>query len=144
MSAPPPSAPTKHLERVMDDAAREFYRRTGKGELATTRCPRCHRTGFPPRLRCPGCRAEQDWVELPLHGVLEAFTTQETALRYGAPAVLALARLVDDVVVPGIAEAPYEQLRLGQGIEIELRPEPALGIGLLHFHPSPATGGGRR
>ena len=131
----PAPAMTKYLERVLDAAAREFYRRLSEdGELATTRCPRCERTMFPPRLRCPACGGEPGWVPLPRRGTLEAFTTQEAALRFPAPAVLALAR-IGEVVVPGIARAPYDELRIGEEIEVELRPEPDIGLTLLAFHP---------
>ena len=134
MSAgPPPPAAAKHLERVMDATAREFYRRLHEdGELATTRCAACERATFPPRPRCPRCGGETTWMPLPRTGTLEAFTTQETALRFAAPAVLALARM-DDVVVPGIAESGYEELRIGDEVAVELREQPELGMTLVHY-----------
>ena len=129
-------SPTKHLFREMDAAAREFQRRlTEEGRLATTRCQSCERTCFPPRELCPACGGAQTWVELPTSGRLYAFTTQDTALRFRAPAVLALVEL-GEVVVPGIAEAPYDELRIGEEVEVELRPEPETGLTLLGFRPS--------
>ena len=128
----------------MDDAAREFYRRLSEeGRLATTRCEPCTRTSFPPRARCPACGASQTWVELPRHGRLYAFTTQETAIRLGAPAVLALIEL-GDVVVPGIAHAVYDQLKIGQAGEVELHPEPETGLTLLEFRPTASGAPGTR
>jgi uncharacterized OB-fold protein len=127
-------APIKYLEREFDDVAREFYRRLAAGELATTRCEACACTSFPPRARCPACGASQDWVELPRVGRLHAFTTQEMSLRFRAPAVLALAE-VGEVVLPGIAEAPYEELSIGQEVRVEPRPEPETGLTLLAFVP---------
>ena len=127
-------APIKYLEREFDEAGREFYRRLAAGELATTRCEACERTSFPPRARCPTCGAAQTWVELPRSGRLYAFTTQEMSLRFRAPAVLALAE-VGDVVLPGIAEAPYEELSIGQEVQVEPRPEPETGLTLLAFVP---------
>jgi hypothetical protein len=41
------------------------------------------------------------------------------------------------VVVPGIVEAPYGQLRVGHPIEVQLRPEPETGLTLLRFIPQP-------
>jgi uncharacterized OB-fold protein len=121
----------------MDSATAEFYRRLGDGDLATTRCDRCARASFPPRVRCPACGERQRWVALPRRGLVHAFTTQETALRFRAPAVLALVEL-GDVVLPGIAEAPYEALRIGQEVSVELRPEPDTGLSLLAFVPQGA------
>ena len=123
----------KHLAREMDSTAREFHRLLAEeGRLATTRCEGCERTSFPPRERCPDCGAAQEWVDLPLQGRLHAFTTQETALRFRAPAVLALCEL-GDAVVPGIVEAPYEELRIGQEVEVELRQEPETELTVLFF-----------
>jgi uncharacterized OB-fold protein len=134
-AAAPMASPAKYVHREMDDAARQFYRRLAEdGQLATTRCEACRRTSFPPRQRCPRCGAEQSWVELPRRGRLHAFTTQETALRFRGPAVLALAE-VGDVVLPGIADGPYEQLGIGQEVGVELRAEPETGLTLLAFVP---------
>src|SRR4051794_5393848 len=115
----------------MDATAREFYGRLADGRPpATTRCPGCEETRFPPLARCPRCGGEVEWVELPRHGSLYAFTTQEAAVRFSAPAVLALVQL-GDVVVPAIAGAPYEDLEIGDEVEVEAMPEPELGLTLL-------------
>jgi uncharacterized OB-fold protein len=127
-----PPAPDKYLRREMDAATAEFYRRLSQGELSTTRCDGCRRATFPPHDRCPVCGQAQSWFELPRRGRLHAFTTQETALRFRAPSVLALVEL-GEVVVPGIAEAPYPELRIGQEVRVELRPEPDTGLTLLAF-----------
>ncbi|PWU24701.1 MAG: hypothetical protein C5B48_05010 [Candidatus Rokuibacteriota bacterium] len=129
---PEPSA-AKHLLREMDAAAREFYRRLSlDGRLATTRCRRCARTSFPPRTACSTCGDPLTWIELPRRGRLYAFTSQETALRFRAPAVLALAEL-GDVVVPGIAAAAHSELRIGQTVWVHALPEPETGLTLLSF-----------
>jgi uncharacterized OB-fold protein len=125
-------AARKHLDRLLEGVAAEFYARLELGELASTRC--CGQTTFPPRLRCTRCGAATEWVELPRSGRLEAFTTQESSLRFAAPAVLTLARL-GEVVLPGIAEGPYEQLRLGQEVQVDLRRAPDIGLTLVWFEP---------
>ena len=120
-------APGKHLDRDRDAMAREFYRRLENGTAATTRCRECGTTRFPPRERCATCDAETEWVDLPREGTLHAFTTQERALRFGAPAVLALVAL-GDVVVPGILDGPIEELAIGD--EVALKPERVDELGL--------------
>lgn len=129
-----PPAPSKYLLREMSPAADEFYRRLAGGQLCTTCCESCGGTNFPPRERCPSCGAAETWVELPMEGRLHAFTTQETALRFAAPAVLALAEL-GDAVVPGIMNAPYAELRVGQAITARPFSEPVSGLTLLEFVP---------
>lgn len=129
-TSPPPAA--KHLAREMGDVAREFYRRLEDGQLATTRCERCGRTSFPPVARCPRCGEAPAWVELPRRGRLYAFTTQETALRFRAPAVLALAE-VGEVTVPGIADGEYGEFAIGDEVLVEQTPEPETGLTVLTF-----------
>ena len=127
----PPPSPGKYVERALDDAAREYYRRLAEsGTPATTRCPACEQTSFPPRLRCPACGGEVEWVELPKRGTLYAFTTQETAVRHAAPALLALVQL-GDVVVPAISGAAYEDSQIGDEVDVEPMPEPDIGLTLL-------------
>ena len=129
-----PPSPSKYLLGEMSPAADEFYRRLADGQLCTTRCQSCGGTSFPPRERCPTCGAGEAWIELPMEGRLHAFTTQETALRFAAPAVLALAEL-GQAVVPGIMNAPYAELRVGQSITARPFSEPESGLTLLEFLP---------
>lgn len=140
MSGIPNPPAVKYLEREIDDLAHEFYRRLEQGELATTRCEGCRETSFPPRSRCPSCGGSAHWVTLPGQGRLHAFTTQERALRFTAPSVLALAEF-GDAVVPGIVEERYETLSIGQPVEVDRRPEPETGLTLLRFVPvAPGNG----
>jgi uncharacterized OB-fold protein len=117
----------------MHPTAREYYRRLAQDAPATTRCPSCAGpAAFPPRARCGECAGPTEWVALPRRGRLEAFTTQETALRFGAPVALALARL-GEAVVPGVIDAGCGELHVGDEVEVDLRPEPALGLTLVHY-----------
>lgn len=121
-----------YLLRDIEPVAREFYRRLGEGKLMSTRCRSCRETSFPPRLVCPNCREEQGWVELETHGTLQAFTTQESALRFSSPTVLALAAF-GPVVLPGIVEDPIGSLSIGQAIRAEPFREPETELTLLMF-----------
>jgi uncharacterized OB-fold protein len=126
-----------YLQRELHPAAREFYRRLSEdSRIATTRCERCGLTSFPPLERCPRCGELPEWVELPRTGRLYAFTTQETALRFAAPAVLALVEL-GEVTVPAIARQPYAELRIGQEVSVELFREPETGLTLARARPEP-------
>ena len=46
--------------------------------------------------------------------------------------MLALVKL-GDAVVPGIAGGPYDELRIGDEVEVELRPNDEVGLTLVHF-----------
>ena len=71
---------------------------------------------------------------MPGEGWLYAFTTQETALRFSAPTVLALAEL-GPATLPGIVRAPYADLRLGQAVSVRPFAERDTGLTLLEFVP---------
>jgi uncharacterized OB-fold protein len=61
---------------------------------------------------------------------VSAFGPERLAVRFRAPAVLALVEL-GEVVVPGIAEADYGELAIGQAVRVEPRDEPETGMTLL-------------
>jgi uncharacterized OB-fold protein len=133
-----PPAPGKYLARELHPAAHEFYERLARdGRPSTTRCTGCDATTFPPRERCPSCGSAQEWVALPGEGRLYAFTTQEAALRFRSPAVLALAE-VGGGLLPGIMEAPYESLRIGGRVQVGTRPEPDTGLTVIEFEADAA------
>ena len=135
-----PIAPGKHLDRDRDAMAREFYARLENGTAATTRCAACGTTRFPPRARCAKCDAETEWVDLPRTGRLHAFTTQERALRFGAPELLVLVEL-GDVVVPGIMDGPIEDRAIGDEVELVAERVEDLGLSVCRFRPAgPAAG----
>ena len=129
-----PPEPRKHLDRERDSTAEEFYRRLADGRLATTRCPVCDIIRFPPRARCGGCGSRMSWDDLPSRGRLHAFPTQETSLRFGAPAGLALAD-VGPVVVPGFMRASFETLEIGQEVTVTADHVAELGLHVCRFDP---------
>jgi len=127
--------PAKHLRRLGDPVANEYHQLLeATGRAWTTRCAACDETRFPPVSCCPHCGAETDWTELAARGRLHAFTTQESALRFQAPAVLALVEL-GPVILPAITEATIDDLAIGQEVDVEVRPEPETGVPVLAFHP---------
>ena len=135
MSTPSGPGPAKQLRRLGDPTAQEYHRRLSRaGRPSATRCARCERTSFPPLAACPLCGKPTEWVELPPRGRLHAFTTQETAVRFRAPTVLALAE-VGDVVLPGIVEEPIDTLSIGQEVELGTRQVPETGLPVLVFRP---------
>ncbi len=126
-------APGKYVTRDLHAATREFYDRLARdGRPSATRCATCELTTFPPRERCPRCGAVQEWVALPQEGTLHAFTTQEGALRFRAPVVLALVE-VGGVVLPGVMDGPYESLRIGDPVRVGAKAEPDTGLTVIEF-----------
>jgi uncharacterized OB-fold protein len=127
-----PDPALKYVLRDMGAPAREFYERLETGELATTFCSSCVRHVFPPRNRCPGCAEALGWRALSGEGKVYAFTQQERGLRFTAPDVVGIAELEEGVRVFGVFEAEYEELALGEPVEVSLRRD-VPGLTLLAF-----------
>ncbi len=97
-----------------------FYDRLKEGRVSTTRCPRDGEVHWPPRVACPICHSEElDWIDLPEHGRIYAFS----AVLGGAP----LGMEADVPFAVGLVDLTGSSLRLFG--RIEGRPWSALKIG---------------
>ncbi len=126
---PPPAKPERRpflldfvpLEGESDTRLARFFARLREGRLSTTRCSRDGTLLWPPRVACPTCHTEElEWVDLPTHGRIYAFS-----------AVLAGAPLGMESEVPfavGLVDLDGVPLRLFG--RIEGRPWNALAVGL--------------
>ena len=103
-----------------------FFDRLRAGRFSTTRCRRDGRLLWPPRTVCPEChRSELEWVDLPRHGRIYAFS----AVLAGAPlgmeeAVPFAVGLVDLDGVPlrlfgRIEGRPWTELAIGAEVDVE-------------------------
>jgi hypothetical protein len=46
-----------------------FYENLREGKFTTTKCSKCGRVAYPPRVICPECYGEElEWIELPKKG----------------------------------------------------------------------------
>jgi len=47
----------------------EFYENLREGKFTTTKCKKCGRVSYPPRVICPDCYSDElEWIELPKKG----------------------------------------------------------------------------
>jgi len=47
----------------------EFYENLREGKFTTTKCKKCGRVSYPPRVICPECYSDElEWIELPKKG----------------------------------------------------------------------------
>lgn len=124
----------KYALRDMSPTTREYYDRLAAGTLATTRCRECDRTGFPPLARCPRCGDTMEWIELPLHGRLYAFTQQDRATRFARPTVFAIADLLPGIAVPGVIHCAFDDLAIGDPVTVSpFSDDDTAGLTLLEF-----------
>ena len=53
----------------------KFWEGLREGKLLTTKCKRCDKIWFPPKMDCPDCLiSDMDWIELSGEAQLESFT----------------------------------------------------------------------
>lgn len=104
---------------ITDAAAARFFAELAARRLSTTRCPD-HGFLYPPRPWCPHCmREDLEWAELSGRGTLAAFSTQETAVRFGAPAVIGLVDLDEGVRLLSHIAGGYADLSIGQRVRVD-------------------------
>jgi uncharacterized protein len=61
---------------VLNTRAEDFVTFLKEGKMATTRCKRCQRLTFPPKMDCIECRSSDiEWIEIKEVGELQTFTT---------------------------------------------------------------------
>ena len=109
------------LETAEHNKLHEFYARLAAGRLSTTRCTACGHTAWPPRGFCGECASDAfEWVDLPAHGTIHAFTVQETGLPAGfeAPRVFAIVKIDGHRVFAIVRDVDPARLALGQRVRL--------------------------
>ena len=109
------------LEAAEYNKLHEFYSRLATGRLSTTRCTACHRTAWPPRGFCADCASDAfEWIDLPEHGTLHAFTVQDTGLPAGfpGPRVFAIVKVDGHRVFAVVRDADPASLTIGQRVRL--------------------------
>ena len=109
------------LETAEHNKLHEFYARLAAGRLSTTRCTACGHTAWPPRGFCGECASDAfEWVDLPAHGTIHAFTVQETGLPAGfeGPRVFAIVKIDGHRVFAVVRDVDPARLALGQPVRL--------------------------
>jgi uncharacterized OB-fold protein len=109
------------LETAGHNKLHEFYARLAAGRLSTTRCTACGHTAWPPRGFCGECVSDAfEWVDLPPHGTIHAFTVQETGLPAGfeGPRVFAIVKIDGHRVFAVVRDVDPARLALGQRVRL--------------------------
>jgi len=110
------------LETAEHNKLHEFYARLAAGRLSTTRCTACGHTAWPPRGFCGECASDAfEWVDLPAHGTIHAFTVQETGLPAGfeGPRVFAIVKVGAHRIFSILLDADPARVTLGQRVRLK-------------------------
>jgi uncharacterized OB-fold protein len=111
---------------VSETKAEEFVTHLKEGRMMTTRCKKCHRITFPPKMDCSPCRAsEVEWVEVGQPGRLKTFT----AVMYGpagfekeTPYILALVEFPMGIKIFGQMDKKILPNEIKVGMELRVVP----------------------
>ena len=109
------------LESAEHTKLHEFYTRLARGELATTRCQACGTRAWPPRGLCGECAGDRlEWVSLPPHGTVHAFTAQDAGLPAGfdGPRIFAIVKIEDLRLFTILTGTDPSHVTLGQRVTL--------------------------
>jgi len=103
----------------------QFFKNLKEGHLTTTKCQKCDKLLWPPRIVCPNCLSnELEWVDLGTQGELYAFTE----IRLGAPLgfvqdvpfCIGIVKIGGLLVSTRIDNAKYEELKIGDNLTLKI------------------------
>jgi len=113
------------LEDEKNTRISQFFNNLKEGRLTTTKCNKCGKVLWPPRIVCPSCFSDElEWTDLGTEGELYAFTE----MRLGAPLgfVEDLPFCIGIVKIGGLSlsaridNAKYEDLKIGQKVRLKI------------------------
>lgn len=103
-----------------------FFDALRSGALTTTRCAKCGKIHWPPRVACPDCHSETlEWVELPKQGSIYAFSAILAGAPLGMEGDLPFAVGLVDLdgsplrIFGRIEGKPWTELRIGDRVTVE-------------------------
>ncbi len=113
------------LEDEKSTRISQFYKNLKKGRLTTTRCRKCGKLLWPPRVVCPGCLSDEfEWVDLGVEGELYAFTEMRTGAPLGfvqdVPFCIGMVKISGLLISARIDNAKYEDLKIGEKVKLKI------------------------
>ncbi len=102
-----------------------FFANLKQGHLTTTRCKKCGKLLWPPRIVCSGCLSnELEWVDLGAEGELYAFTEMKIGAPLGfvqdAPFCTGIVNIGGLLISARIDNAKYDELKIGQNVKLKI------------------------
>jgi len=113
------------LEDDKNTRVSQFFKNLKEGRFTTTRCGRCSKLLWPPRIVCPNClSSELEWVELGSEGELYAFTEMRLGAPLGfvedVPFCIGIVKIGDLLISARIDNARYDELRMGEKLQLKV------------------------
>jgi uncharacterized OB-fold protein len=113
------------LEDEKSTRVSQFFKNLREGHLTTTKCKKCDRLLWPPRIVCPNCLSDEfEWVDLGIEGELYAFTEMRLGAPLGfvedAPFCIGLVKTGNVLISTRIDDAKYDELKIGQKLKLKV------------------------
>ena len=115
----------------------KFYENLREGKFTTTKCEKCRRVAYPPRVICPECYSDElEWTELPKRGKVVVVVEKwgGVPICYEPPLIDAWIDLGKDSPVRHIlsrmVNCPPETLKEGDEVQLVVFDVPAHPIEL--------------
>ena len=103
----------------------QFFVNLRQGSLTTTKCKKCGKLSWPPRIMCPDCLSnELEWVDLGTEGELYAFTEMRVGAPLGfvedVPFCIGIVKIGDLLISARIDNAKYDELKIGEKLQLKV------------------------
>lgn len=103
----------------------QFFTNLKEGRLTTTKCKKCSKLLWPPRIVCSNCLSnELEWVDLGVEGELYAFTEMKLGAPLGfvedVPFCIGIVKIGGLLISTRIDNAEYDELKIGDKLKLKL------------------------
>ena len=103
----------------------QFFKNLKEGHLTTTRCKRCAKLLWPPRIVCSNCLSDElEWVDLGTEGELHAFTEMRLGAPLGfvqdVPFCIGIMKIGGLLISTRIDNAKYDELKIGDKLKLKI------------------------
>lgn len=113
------------LEDDKNTRVSQFFKNLKEGHLTTTRCKKCGKSLWPPRIMCSNCLSnELEWIDLGTESELYAFTEMKLGAPLGfvedVPFTIGLVKIRGLLISARIEDAKYEELKIGDKLKLKI------------------------
>jgi len=113
------------LEDEKDTRISGFFKNLREERLTTTKCKRCEKILWPPRIVCPDCLSDElEWIDLGLEGELYAFTEMRLGAPLGfvedVPFCIGIVKIGGLSISARIDDAKCEDLEIGAKVQLKI------------------------
>jgi len=103
----------------------QFFKNLKEGRLTTTKCKKCGKLLWPPRIVCSECLSDElEWVDLGTVGELYGFSEVRLGAPLGfvddVPFCVGLVKIGGLLISTRIDDAKYEDLKIGDKVRLKV------------------------